>query len=46
MGFSVCPAVLGPIDGLPAMARNTLGDEKDCLEIAEKVEAIESSLAR
>jgi len=46
LGFSVCPGVLGPIDGLPAVARNTLGDEKVCLEITEKVEAIESSLAR
>jgi HD-like signal output (HDOD) protein len=46
MGFSVCPLVCDPMDALPAIAQNTLGDEKLRLEITERVEAIESSLAR
>ena len=46
MGFSVCPEVYGPNDSLPELARNTLSDETVCLEITEKVETIESSLAQ
>jgi HD-like signal output (HDOD) protein len=45
IGFSVSPAACGPTDGLPPLVQKTLGNEKLCREITERVETIESSLA-
>jgi len=46
IGFPVSSGPCCPMENLPALAEATLQDEKLCLEIAEKVEAIESSLTR
>jgi hypothetical protein len=46
IGFGVGPVPCSPIDSLPALAQAALNDEAFCLEITEKVEAIESSLVR
>jgi putative nucleotidyltransferase with HDIG domain len=43
LGFAVSPRPNPPIEELPQMARDILNDDGQCHEIAERVEALESS---
>lgn len=46
LGFAVNPQLCIPVEDLPKLAQETLKNEKLCLEITQKVEAIECNLIR
>lgn len=44
LGFAVAPRVGGPIEELPPLVQELLNDEKLCVDITEKVQAMEGSV--
>jgi len=44
LGYSVTPGPVRPVEDLPPLVQELLGDEKTRQEIAEKVEAMEWTL--
>lgn len=44
LGFAVAPRLGGPIEDLPPLVQRLLNDEKLCVEITEKVQAMEGTV--